>query len=293
MNLTQEELASKINVTEKAVSRWETGSGTPDISLLIPLANALDLDVSDLLNGDEKKKDLNNNITTLIEYQESSKKVKNKTPIIISIILYTIFTFLYLFYLKATYHPNHNISYLGHIIFNFLFVLIILVANWNLYSNYFDKKIDKEKMNKITYGIVLTLYTIMILNVTIYERQLFFGFKWKELNNYFKYGGVNIIPFKTIFKYIIDIKRYWPKLFILNIFGNILIYMPIQFLMMKIFGKLSFKKYLIIDIALILIIEVLQFLSGTGVFDVDDIMLNVCGMSIVYFAYIKYLRKKY
>ena len=108
-NLTQEELASKINVTEKAVSRWETGRGTPDISLLIPLANALDLDVSDLLNGDEKKKDLNNNITTLIEYQESSKKVKNKTPIIISIILYTIFTFLYLFYLKATYHPNHNI----------------------------------------------------------------------------------------------------------------------------------------------------------------------------------------
>jgi len=290
--LTQEELALRINVTEKAISRWETGRGTPDISLLIPLSNALDLDVSELLSGDENKKDLDNSIATLIEYEENSKRVKNKTPIIISIVLYTIFIFLYLLYLKGTYQPNHSISYLGHMIFNSVFVLIILVSNWNLYSNYFDKKIDKEKMNKITYEIILILYTIMILNVTIYERQLYIGFTWQELNNYFKYGGFNIIPFKTIFRYITDIERYWPRLFILNIFGNIVIFMPIQFLMMKIFGKLSFKKYLIIDIALILIIEILQFITCSGVFDVDDIILNIFGMSLVYFTYIKLTNKK-
>ncbi|MDE5964967.1 MAG: helix-turn-helix domain-containing protein, partial [Eubacterium sp.] len=36
-NLTQKELAEKINVTDKAISRWETGKGLPEVSLLIPL----------------------------------------------------------------------------------------------------------------------------------------------------------------------------------------------------------------------------------------------------------------
>ena len=43
--LTQEELAQRLNVTEKAISRWETGRGTPDISLLIPLAKELKIEV--------------------------------------------------------------------------------------------------------------------------------------------------------------------------------------------------------------------------------------------------------
>ena len=97
--LTQEELAQKINVTEKAVSRWETGRGTPDISLLIPLANTLGIDVSELLSGIENKKDLNNSIVKIIEYEENSKKHRNKTPIIISALLYLIFIFLYFYYI--------------------------------------------------------------------------------------------------------------------------------------------------------------------------------------------------
>ena len=286
-NLTQEELAEILNVTEKAISRWETGRGTPDISLLIPLSKALDLDVSDLLNGEEKTKSLDNNLNTLIEYEEKSKKIKNKMPIIISIVLYTVFLFLYLLYLKGTYNPNHHISYLGHIIFNFIFILIIALANWNLYTNYFDKKIEKTKMNKITYGIISALYTIMILNVTIYERQISFGFKLE----YLKYGGFNLVPFKSIIQYITKIENYWPTFFIINIFGNIVIFMPIQFLMMKIFGKLSFIKYLIIDITIILIIEVLQYITGAGVFDIDDILLNILGISIIYFTYIKFQSK--
>ena len=49
--MTQEELAEKIFVTGKAVSKWETGNGYPDISLLEPLAKALDISVIELLSG--------------------------------------------------------------------------------------------------------------------------------------------------------------------------------------------------------------------------------------------------
>ncbi|MBR5112523.1 MAG: helix-turn-helix domain-containing protein [Clostridia bacterium] len=51
--MTQEELAQKIFVSSKAVSKWETGQGFPDISLLEPLAQALGISVIELLNGED------------------------------------------------------------------------------------------------------------------------------------------------------------------------------------------------------------------------------------------------
>ena len=50
--ITQEELAERIHVSGKAVSKWETGQGFPDISLLEPLASALDISVIELLSGE-------------------------------------------------------------------------------------------------------------------------------------------------------------------------------------------------------------------------------------------------
>ena len=51
--MTQEQLAKKIFVSAKAVSKWETGAGFPDISLLEPLATALGISVIELLNGED------------------------------------------------------------------------------------------------------------------------------------------------------------------------------------------------------------------------------------------------
>lgn len=54
--LSQRELAKKIGVTDKAVSKWETGRGAPDISVLLSLSKALDITVAELLNGEKAKK---------------------------------------------------------------------------------------------------------------------------------------------------------------------------------------------------------------------------------------------
>ncbi len=51
--MTQEDLAGKLYVSSKAVSKWETGQGFPDISLLEPLAKALDISVIELLSGED------------------------------------------------------------------------------------------------------------------------------------------------------------------------------------------------------------------------------------------------
>lgn len=52
-NMTQEGLAQKLHVSSKAISKWETGQGLPDISLLEPLAQALGISVIELFSGED------------------------------------------------------------------------------------------------------------------------------------------------------------------------------------------------------------------------------------------------
>lgn len=51
--LTQAQLAEQLCVSDKAVSKWETGKGFPDVSLLEPLANALQVSLPELLSGEQ------------------------------------------------------------------------------------------------------------------------------------------------------------------------------------------------------------------------------------------------
>ena len=51
--LTQGELAAKLNVSDKAISKWETAKGYPDISLLEPIANVFGISITELLSGNE------------------------------------------------------------------------------------------------------------------------------------------------------------------------------------------------------------------------------------------------
>lgn len=50
--LTQQELAERLNLSNKTISKWETGAGSPDISNLLILAEALNVSVDELLRGE-------------------------------------------------------------------------------------------------------------------------------------------------------------------------------------------------------------------------------------------------
>lgn len=57
-SLTQREVAEKLNISEKTISKWETGSGLPEVSLMLPLCKILEISVNELLSGerlDEKR----------------------------------------------------------------------------------------------------------------------------------------------------------------------------------------------------------------------------------------------
>lgn len=101
-NLTQKELAEKLNITDRAISRWERGIGCPDISLLEELSKILDITVLELLKGEHLKENgqpTNKNIIESIHYGKENtliwiKKITNylTTIIIISFSLFIILT---------------------------------------------------------------------------------------------------------------------------------------------------------------------------------------------------------
>ncbi len=57
LGLNQKQLAERLNVTDKAVSKWETGRSAPDISMLEPLAEALEVSVVEILKGEKIEKE--------------------------------------------------------------------------------------------------------------------------------------------------------------------------------------------------------------------------------------------
>lgn len=97
--MTQKELAQKVGVTDKAVSKWETGRGMPDISSLDALCNALDVSVNELLSGEvlppefyEKKAE--ENMKTLIKENEKNTKTNWIQMILGEVLVIVAFIFL-------------------------------------------------------------------------------------------------------------------------------------------------------------------------------------------------------
>ena len=80
-NMTQEQLAEKMGVTDRSISRWENGKTMPDLSMITILAEELNVEVSELLNGRKMTKEevekLRDTINNVIEY--SNKEKENKT----------------------------------------------------------------------------------------------------------------------------------------------------------------------------------------------------------------------
>lgn len=75
--LTQEQLAEWFGVTNRSVSRWETGSNMPDLSILVELADFYDVDIRDIIDGERKGEDMNKEekerLQLVADYAETEK----------------------------------------------------------------------------------------------------------------------------------------------------------------------------------------------------------------------------
>ncbi|MGE4353993.1 MAG: helix-turn-helix domain-containing protein [Oscillospiraceae bacterium] len=92
--LTQKQLAEQLHVSDRTISKWERGAGFPDISLLEPLANALDVSVTGLLQGERipaAEADFTVRNAIAIVYKQMKARTRKRVGTIAASIILTVF----------------------------------------------------------------------------------------------------------------------------------------------------------------------------------------------------------
>ena len=107
-NITQEKLAEKLNITDRAISKWERGLSLPDADKMLELCNILDINVNKLLNGEIiDMKDYNKKTEELLIKMAKQEELKNKELLtsmwiilIVSVVFYVAIILLAVYTLK-------------------------------------------------------------------------------------------------------------------------------------------------------------------------------------------------
>lgn len=90
VGLTQAQLAEKMNITDRAVSKWETGKAMPDSSIMLELCDVLEITVNDLLTGEvitmeNNSKEMEKNLLELVRQKEEADKRLLNVEIILGV----------------------------------------------------------------------------------------------------------------------------------------------------------------------------------------------------------------
>ena len=163
--LTQQELANLLNITDRAISKWENGRGLPDLSLIKPLCEALDISINELLSGErlnkkEYQEKLEENIVNTIDYSNKEiKDIKSKIKTIV-IIICTILSLIIIDTFQAIIFKNSPLiswqdelsdadSHVDRGLLIDVYYCVkeqdIVTINWKLKGSKFDCPIDKVK----------------------------------------------------------------------------------------------------------------------------------------------------
>lgn len=255
-NMTQQELADKLHITDRAISKWERGLEAPDISLLQDLSNILGLSISDVLSGEEHKEGLS---------------IADKIIIVLCLLMPII---IICFSLMISCFRTDYI-FIGSI---FLLIAYLL----------FIKKENNQKLKKEVTWILFILYIVFLLS-TIFYTKLTTGTIYPELNI-----KSNIIPFTSIIETItLLLTKSQGLYYVFNyLILDIILFIPLGLFLSILFPKTKkIKKLIVICLTISIIKELLQLLLNVGMFNIDDIILNLAGAIISYIIFKKLLSK--
>ena len=162
-NLTQAQLAEMLNVTDRAISKWETGKSMPDSNIMLKLCSVLGIDVNELLCGemmDKKKKDeqLNELIFQMASNEERyHKRLRYSANVIVIISLVTVICLITLISLLI---PEGGFQYFLIIVSIILFIIPCLIAlKFKVETGYYECKNCQNMFVPSYKGIAVLLQT--------------------------------------------------------------------------------------------------------------------------------------
>lgn len=148
--MTQNELALKLNLTDQAVSRWERGIGCPDISILESLAEILDVQVLEILRGEEIKSNTNKAVIDILK----AKMKEIRLWKVISYVFLNILLIIFIGILIISHYAGKEID-----LSNNTNIAIIKTPSMNPNFNIYDVVVlEKTDFKDIKVGDVIGFY---------------------------------------------------------------------------------------------------------------------------------------
>ena len=189
---------------------------------------------------------------------------------------YSLAMLIILLYIFLTIDPYRIIPFETTIIF-VLLVCIFIYIGGILLSKYYHNK----KPLKFNLWLFFILYILLLIDLTLLDLSWGrHGFLLTTPNFEYLKNSINLIPFKTIYEYLI--KNFnnltTTSIIFYNIFGNFIALMPMAFFLPLLFKKENkFSNFFLTIFLIVFGIELTQLFGLVGRFDVDDIILNVSG----------------
>ena len=150
----------------------------------------------------------------------------------------------------------------------------------------FSKYLDNNKPMKINLYIFFGLYLILLITLTLFDSLwLRNGFNFSGFDNI--QDRINLVPFKTIMTFVKEFdSMYSTSQIMLNLFGNVCAFMPMALFLPLLFKRQNKAFQFVITLTLMILgIEFLQLITGSGRFDIDDLILNLFGAVLVYLLF--------
>lgn len=113
--LTQEQLAERLNVSNRSVSRWETGNNMPDLSILVELSDFYNVDIKEIIDGERKsenmEKEIKDTLLKVAEYSQFEKKIIKKKILVITVVALFLMAVASILQLVEAYgYVDHRIA---------------------------------------------------------------------------------------------------------------------------------------------------------------------------------------
>ncbi|MBQ8262897.1 MAG: helix-turn-helix transcriptional regulator [Lachnospiraceae bacterium] len=130
-SITQEQLAEHLNVSGRTVSRWETGSNMPDISLLVELSEFYDVSIPEIINGERKSENMNEEVKevakSMSEYALAEKESMLKEIRVLSLLGLVALIIYYVIDLSGMGEGNDFFANVAMYSQTLVYVVILLI----------------------------------------------------------------------------------------------------------------------------------------------------------------------